>query len=107
MPPPRGGLLRLGQKLLQSGVYFVTMGRTDPGLSAMRRAIALDQLNPVGYARLSVALTYAHQYRASNESSQRALQLNPNDDAIRNYAGLNHLLLGELSAAQPVLGRAV
>ena len=92
--------------LLQSGVYFATMGRTDAGLSAMRRAIELDQLNPVGYARMSVALTYLHKYREAIEASERALQLNPTDDAIRNFSGFNHLLLGELDAARPLCATA-
>jgi tetratricopeptide (TPR) repeat protein len=87
--------------LLQSGVFFATMGRVDAGLSGMHRAIALDQLNPVGYARLSIALTYAHRYREAIEVGDRALQLNPNDEAIRNQSGFNYLLLGELDFAQP------
>jgi TolB-like protein/Tfp pilus assembly protein PilF len=88
--------------LLRSGVYFATMGRTEAALSAMRRATALDQLNPVGYARLDVALTYARQYRQAIEAGQRALQLNPHDDAIRNYIGYDYMLLGEYSTAQPL-----
>jgi TolB-like protein/Tfp pilus assembly protein PilF len=86
--------------LLRSGVYFVTMARTDAGLSNIRRAIALDQLNPEGFARLSVALSYAHKYRDAIEASDRALQLDPNDTAIVNFRGLNHLLLGEFTAAR-------
>ena len=56
--------------LLRSGVYFVTMGRTDAGLSNIRRAIALDQLNPAAYARLSIALSYAHKYRDAIAASR-------------------------------------
>jgi tetratricopeptide (TPR) repeat protein len=86
--------------LLESGVFFVTMGRTDGGLSNIRRAIALDQLNPSAYARLSVALSYAHRYRESIEASNRALQFDANDIAIENFRGFNYLLLGELDAAR-------
>ena len=92
--------------LLRFGVYVTTMGRTDAGLAAMRKAIQLDQLNPASYARLNIALTYAHRYREAIEAGERALQLNPNDDAIRNYVGFNHLLLGELDAAQPLCATA-
>src|SRR5450631_2144207 len=70
--------------LLRSGNFFVTMGRTDAGLSNIRRAIALDQLNPEGYARLSIALSYARQFRAAIEASDRALQLDANDAAIED-----------------------
>jgi serine/threonine-protein kinase len=86
--------------LLQSGVFFVTMGRADGGLSNIRRAIALDQLNPTAYARLSVALSYAHRYRDAIAASDRALQFDANDIAIENFRGFNYLLLGELDSAR-------
>jgi TolB-like protein/Flp pilus assembly protein TadD len=86
--------------LLRSGVYFVTMGHTDAGLSNLRRAIALDQLNPAAYARLSVGLSYAHKYRDAIEAGDRALQFNANDTAIENFRGFNYLLLGELDSAR-------
>jgi TolB-like protein len=92
--------------LLRSGVYSITMGRADAGLAAIRKALQLDQLNPGGYVRLSIALTYAHRYREAIEAGERALQLNPTDDAIRNYVGFNHLLLGEFDAAQPLCATA-
>jgi tetratricopeptide (TPR) repeat protein len=86
--------------LLRSGTFFVTMGRAEAGLANIRRAIALDQLNPEGYARLSIGLTYARQYREAIEADERTLQFNPNDVAIKNSRGVNHLLLGELDAAR-------
>ena len=86
--------------LLRSGTFFVTMGRAEAGLANIRRAIALDQLNPEGYARLSIGLTYARQYREAIEADERTLQFNPNDIAIKNSRGMNHLLLGELDAAR-------
>jgi len=92
--------------LLRAGVYITTMGRADAGLAAMRKAIQLDQLNPASYARLSIALSYAHRYREAIEAGERSLQLNPKDDAIRNYVGFEHLLLGEFDAAQPLCATA-
>jgi TolB-like protein/Tfp pilus assembly protein PilF len=92
--------------LLRAGVYVTSMGRADAGLAAMRKAIQLDQLNPASYARLSIALTYAHRYREAIEAGERSLQLNPKDDAVRNYVGFNHLLLGELDVAQPLCATA-
>jgi TolB-like protein len=86
--------------LLRSGTFFVTMGRTEAGLSNIRKAIALDQLNPGGYARLSVALTYAHRYSDAIEAADRALQFDANDTAIENFRGLNQLLLGKLDPAR-------
>ena len=86
--------------LLRSGTFFVTMGRAVAGLANIRRAIALDQLNPEGYARLSIGLTYAHQFREAIEADERTLQFNPSDIAVKNSRGMNHLLLGELDAAR-------
>jgi TolB-like protein/Tfp pilus assembly protein PilF len=86
--------------LLRSGTFFVTQGRAEAGLANIRSAIALDQLNPEGYARLSIGLTYAHQYREAIEADERTLQFNPSDVAIKNSRGMNHLLLGELDAAR-------
>jgi TolB-like protein/Tfp pilus assembly protein PilF len=87
--------------LRRSGVYFVTLGRTEVGLANVRRAISLDQLNPSGYERLATALFYAHQFRESVEASDRALQFNADDDSVRNFRGLSLFMLGELDAARP------
>jgi TolB-like protein/tetratricopeptide (TPR) repeat protein len=86
--------------LLHSGSFFAAQGRTDEGLSNIRRGIALDQLNPWGYGRLSVALSYAHQYRDAIQAADRMLQINPTDSAVRNERGLNELMLGNLDAAK-------
>ena len=86
--------------LQRSGVYFVTMGRADAGLANIRRAILLDPLNPAAYSRLSNALSYAHRYRESIELAERALQFKPDNTALINSRGLDHLLLGELDAAR-------
>jgi len=45
--------------------------KPDAGLANIRSAIALDQLNPEGYARLSIGLTYAHQYREAQEIERK------------------------------------
>jgi TolB-like protein/Flp pilus assembly protein TadD len=87
--------------LLQSGVYFVTKGRAEAGIGNIRKAIALDQLNPGAYTRLALALQYAHRYREAIEASNRALQLNPNDDGSnKNLRGWAQLLSGELDASR-------
>lgn len=86
--------------LIRSGRFFVTMGRTDEGLSKIRQAIAMDQLNPESYALLSFGLSDAHRYREANEAIGRALQIDANSTDIKNARGLNFLLLGELESAR-------
>jgi TolB-like protein/Tfp pilus assembly protein PilF len=86
--------------LMRSGRFFVTMGRTEEGLSKIRRAIAMDQLNAKGYELLSYALGDAHRYREAIEENDRALQIDANSSDVRNARGLNYLLLGELDSAR-------
>jgi len=86
--------------LMRTGDYFVSIGRTDQGIAYIRRAIAIDQLNPEGYARLAIGLSYGHRYRESNEALDRALQFHPDDVKLINARGLNQLQLGDLAAAQ-------
>jgi serine/threonine-protein kinase len=85
--------------LLRSGDFFAAIGRTDAGLAEIQRAISLDQLNPVGYARLSIALSFARRHRESIEAANRVLQLRPDDISVLNSRGLEELLLGDLDAA--------
>jgi tetratricopeptide (TPR) repeat protein len=86
--------------LLRSGAFFTTTGRFDAGLANIRRAIALDQLNPRGYVRLSYALTDARRYRDAIDAADRALQFNPDNSMLENTRGMNFLLLGDLDAAR-------
>lgn len=90
--------------LLRSGNFFVTMGRTDAGVANIQRAIDLDQLNPDGYARLSIALSYGRKYRAAIDAANRALQFTPNDTSIENFRGLNELMLGDTDSARKSCG---
>jgi TolB-like protein len=86
--------------LLRSGFFFAQMGRIDAGLANIRRAIALDPLNPAAYARLSFSLTRDHRYREAIEAADRALQFNAGDITVQNTRGLNYLLLGDLESAR-------
>jgi TolB-like protein/Flp pilus assembly protein TadD len=88
------------QVLMRSGKFFVSMGRVDAGLSYIRKAIALDPLNPTPYRMLTFSLTTARRYRDSIAASERTLQLVPNDAQIVNQRGLNYLLLNDLDPAR-------
>ena len=85
--------------LMRSGIFFVTQGHADAGIANLRKAIALDQLNPAAYTRLAVAFQYAHRYRESIEASNRALEFNQNI-AYEHLRGLSQLLSGDLDAAR-------
>jgi TolB-like protein/tetratricopeptide (TPR) repeat protein len=90
--------------LSRAGVFFVIIGKKDLGLVNVRRATVLDNLNPEAYWRLSLANFFAHNYRESIDASERALKLNPDDTLIRNFSGLNHLLLRDFDGAGTYCG---
>ncbi len=86
--------------LIRAGRFSVSMGRIDAGLSNIRKAIALDPLNPLAYARLTYALSDARRHREAIEAADRALQFNPGSTSLINAQGVEYLLLGDLVAAQ-------
>jgi TolB-like protein/Tfp pilus assembly protein PilF len=86
--------------LTRSGRFFVAIGRTEAGLSNIRRAVATDQLNPRSYMLLGFALHDARRYREAIEAIDRALQIDADSSEIKNVRGLNFLLLGENDAAR-------
>lgn len=85
--------------LLQSGIFFVAQGHAGTGIANIRKAIALDQLNPAAYTRLAVAMQYAHRYGEAIEASDRALGFSPTS-AYKHLRGLAELLAGDLDAAR-------
>jgi TolB-like protein/tetratricopeptide (TPR) repeat protein len=86
--------------LMRSGRFFATIGRTEEGLAKIRRAIAMDQLNPQGYALLSLALSDAQRYREAIDANNRALQIDFDSSDLKNARGMNYLMLGELQSAR-------
>ncbi|HEV7613663.1 MAG TPA: TIR domain-containing protein [Steroidobacteraceae bacterium] len=86
--------------LMRSGRFSVTMGRTESGLANIRRAIAMDQLNPQGYTQLSFALHEAKKDREAVVAVNRALQIDADSSDLKNARGLYLLSLGEIDAAR-------
>lgn len=86
--------------LMRSGRFSVSMGRTESGLANIRRAIAMDQLNPHGYTQLSFALHEAKKDREAVEAVNRALQIDADSSDLKNARGLYFLSLGEIDAAR-------
>jgi len=86
--------------LMRYGRFLATIGRTEEGLAKIRRAIAMDQLNPRGYALLSFALSDAQRYREAIDANNRALHLDFDSSDLKNARGLNYLMLGELQSAR-------
>jgi serine/threonine-protein kinase len=86
--------------LMRSGAFFIDMGRIEAGLANLRKAVALDPLNPTSHVRMTYGLSNSHRYREAIEAAGRALQINPGDTAMVNSQGFDNLKLGNLDAAR-------
>jgi TolB-like protein/Tfp pilus assembly protein PilF len=78
--------------------FAATMGRTDAGLSAARRAVQLDPLNPRSHGALSSVLYVARRYSEALAAEQDALAVDPNFASPGGCA--LHYALGNLQAAR-------
>jgi TolB-like protein len=83
------------------GIFAVKMGRTDAGIAAGRRAVALDPLNPSSHGALAGMLSNARQYRAAIAAFQQAIDLAPEREPL--YAGavaFDYFALGDVESAR-------
>jgi protein O-mannosyl-transferase len=85
--------------LTNLGVYFVDVGRTDEGVSALSRAVAIDSSYALARRGLGVALTAAGRQAEAVAEHEAAIALNPRDGGAR-YNLANALAdLGRLDEA--------
>jgi TolB-like protein/tetratricopeptide (TPR) repeat protein len=76
--------------------FAVLMGRTDAGISAARRAVALDPLNPESYAFVIDALRSARRYDEALAAYQDGLSLRPKHDPLwAAHGALIYYALGD------------
>jgi tetratricopeptide (TPR) repeat protein len=61
------------------GDFAAAMGRTDAGIAAARRAVALDPLNPMSHGFLGDTLFFARRYDEALAAYQDILALGPKD----------------------------
>ncbi|HXW84996.1 MAG TPA: tetratricopeptide repeat protein, partial [Candidatus Binataceae bacterium] len=86
--------------LPEYGRFTVLMGRTDAGIAAGRRGVALDPLNPRCHYRLGEGLFYARHYEESIAAYDAALALEPNNARTHGFRGLAYYALGDLQNAR-------
>jgi TolB-like protein/DNA-binding winged helix-turn-helix (wHTH) protein/Tfp pilus assembly protein PilF len=82
------------------GYFAVSMGRTDSGIAAARRAVVLDPLNPESHIELGIALTLARRYAESVAAWNDALVLDPQDPYSPALRGIDYYLLGDFERAR-------
>jgi TolB-like protein/tetratricopeptide (TPR) repeat protein len=81
------------------GIFAVLMGRSDAGLTMLRRAVALDPLNYNAHMYLGQALRALRRYDEAIRALSDGIAVEPNAD-IRTELGLTQYLLGDLQAAR-------
>jgi TolB-like protein/Flp pilus assembly protein TadD len=83
-----------------SGLFAIMTGRTDAGLSDLRRAVTLDPLNALTHHLLGFGLYLAHRYEEARAANAQAISLNPDLLRAYEYSGLTDYQLGNLAAAR-------
>jgi TolB-like protein len=82
------------------GDFAVAMGRSDFGLTSLRRAVVLDPLNVNTYGFLSDGLLYLRRYEESIAVANNAKALDPDERWFEASIGLDYYLLGDFQAAR-------
>jgi TolB-like protein len=82
------------------GAFAVAMGRSDFGLTSIRRAVVLDPLNDNSYGFLGDALLYLRRYEERMTVYKDAQAVHPDDRSFEEDIGLGYYLLGDFQAAR-------
>ena len=85
--------------------YLISRGRFDQALEESKRAIELDQLNPIMNTHLGWDYYYARQYDPAIEQLRKTLDLEPDYGLAHWYMGLALEGLGQHDRAIEELGR--
>ena len=98
----RANLLGAGDAvvLLGYGTFTCELGDFGIGIPALRRAVALDPLNPQAYNALGQALIGAHHYPEAIAALQKALALSPHMVIVHREIGDALMLSGDLAGAE-------
>ena len=82
------------------GNFAVLMGRSDSGLTMLRRAAALDSLNYTSHMFLGGGLFALRRYHEAIAAYSDGLALTPDASDARTQLGLTQYLLGDPEAAR-------
>jgi eukaryotic-like serine/threonine-protein kinase len=98
----RARILAPGNALLlrESGRFAVTMGQTEPGLAALRRAVVLDPMDPRNHFGLGYGLYHSRQYREAIAAQTNAISVDADFETAYGQRGLSYYGLGDLEHAR-------
>ena len=86
--------------LREAGRFAAHMGHFDVGLAAVRRAVALDPLNPRSHSQLGRALYFARQYRDAAAAFDELTRRDPDNRFAFGARGLAQYGMGDLESAR-------
>jgi len=82
------------------GAFAILMGRSDSGLTMVRRAAVVDPLNYASFMFLGNGLQALRRYQEATAAYNRALALAPDSSDARTQLGITQYLLGDARAAR-------
>jgi serine/threonine-protein kinase len=91
---------RDAQVLRSYGLFAASMGRTEAGIAAARRAVVLDPLNRDSHSNLGLALSFGRQNKEALAAFQDALALDPDARVLYAWRGLAYYALGDFERAR-------
>jgi len=77
------------------GEFLCFMGRTEEGVTEIRKAQELDPLAPVVYVSLGSALAFLHRYDEAIQQARKALEIDPHFPRAHSLIGLVYVLTKE------------
>jgi TolB-like protein/cytochrome c-type biogenesis protein CcmH/NrfG len=81
--------------------FIVSMGgRADAAVTAVRRAVVLDPLDPRSHFRLGLVLFFARQYRDAIAAFHDSVALDPDDPGVWGNIGQAYYALGDPQKAR-------
>jgi TolB-like protein len=92
--------------LREYGAFAVLIGRSEAGLAASRRLLALDPLNSTNHFGYGVSLMFARRYGEATRAFTDAKALGQDDVSVNMWLGITYYVSGEFERARETCVRA-
>lgn len=103
LPPPK----ILPETYFAAGQLLEAQGQFTDAVGQYQRAVLLNHEYVAAYHRLGLLLGRLNRHRDATVALARAAELRPDEPVILNNLGFEHAMLGEWTAAETHLRRAV